>query len=133
MKRTMIHRLVKPPKVGRRAARPAAKPADSQESNPAVRTLADQKIDFTAEGAPPPGQVASAEHGTVPPALPNDTQAPSAVADATVGAVESKPMKQAFRDVARGLQDTDRGAEAGRTYQKLKSAVRPAARRKSGK
>lgn len=32
----------------------------------------------------------------------------------------SAPMQQAFEDLARGLQDTDRGAELGRTYKKLK-------------
>ena len=30
------------------------------------------------------------------------------------------PMRQAYRDVARGLADTDRGAEVGRTYARLK-------------
>ena len=32
----------------------------------------------------------------------------------------SAPMQQAFEDLARGLVDTDRGAEVGRTYKKLK-------------
>lgn len=36
------------------------------------------------------------------------------------GNVPSEPMQQAFQDVARGLQDTDRGSEADRTYKKLK-------------
>lgn len=36
------------------------------------------------------------------------------------GGIPSVPMQQAFRDLSRGLQDTDRGAEAGRTYNKLK-------------
>ena len=36
------------------------------------------------------------------------------------GAITSQPMQQAHRDVARGLQDTDRGPEADRTYRKLK-------------
>ncbi len=34
--------------------------------------------------------------------------------------IPSESVQQAYRDVKRGLQDTDRGAEAGRTYQKLK-------------
>lgn len=34
--------------------------------------------------------------------------------------IPSAPVQQAYRDVKRGLEDTDRGAEAGRTYQKLK-------------
>ena len=32
-------------------------------------------------------------------------------------------MEQAARDVKRGLVDTDRGAEAGRTYKKLKQTT----------
>ena len=38
----------------------------------------------------------------------------------TAKAKPSEPMQQAFRDLANGLQDTDRGAEVGRTYKKLK-------------
>jgi hypothetical protein len=36
------------------------------------------------------------------------------------GAVPSVPMQQAFVDINVGLKDTDRGAESGRTYRKLK-------------
>jgi len=36
------------------------------------------------------------------------------------GGIASVPMQQAHRDLARGLQDTDRGPEADRTYRKLK-------------
>lgn len=36
------------------------------------------------------------------------------------GGVPSGKMQQAHRDVARGVQDTDRGPEADRTYQKQK-------------
>ena len=32
----------------------------------------------------------------------------------------SAAMQQAFEDIARGLVDTDRGVEVGRTYKKLK-------------
>ena len=45
--------------------------------------------------------------------------------DESVGAtagVASGSVQQAYRDVARGLQDTDRGAEAGTTYRKLQAA-----------
>ena len=38
---------------------------------------------------------------------------------APVGA-PTAPMRQAYRDLARGLADTDRGAEVGRTYARLK-------------
>lgn len=35
-------------------------------------------------------------------------------------AAPAAPMRQAYRDVARGLADTDRGAEVDRTYARLK-------------
>ncbi|MES2424464.1 MAG: hypothetical protein V4562_08555 [Pseudomonadota bacterium] len=35
--------------------------------------------------------------------------------------IPSKPVQQAFRDVSRGLQDTDRGPEAARAYRKQQS------------
>ena len=38
----------------------------------------------------------------------------------TTGDVPSESVQQAYRDLKRGLVDTDRGVEAGRTYQKLK-------------
>lgn len=38
----------------------------------------------------------------------------------TTGTVASEPMEQAFRDIAHGMQDTDRAAEMGRAYKKLK-------------
>lgn len=137
MKRATLHRSNKQSKPGLRAAGAALVHLIPVTEALPVRTLAEQKTDFTAEGAPPPGQVASAEHGTVPPALPNtapmSTPPPLPASDPAAGTVESKPMKQAFRDVSRGLKDTDRGAEAGRTYQKLRTGVRPAARPRSGK
>lgn len=43
--------------------------------------------------------------------------------DEEVGAIGEEPaapLQQAHRDLTRGLQDTDRGAEADRTYRKLK-------------
>ena len=36
------------------------------------------------------------------------------------GGVPSRAVQQAYRDVKRGLVDTDRSAEAGRAYDKLK-------------
>ncbi len=36
------------------------------------------------------------------------------------GGARSEDMQQAHRDVARGLQDTDRGVPADHAYQKLK-------------
>lgn len=37
------------------------------------------------------------------------------------GGIASAPMKQAFKDLTHGIQDTDRSAEADRTYKKLKA------------
>ena len=36
------------------------------------------------------------------------------------GGVSRVPIQQAYRDLTRGMQDTDRGPEAGRLYRKLK-------------
>lgn len=64
----------------------------------------------------------------VAPASPRGVVTPSGVklpherdesAEST-GAVQSEAMQQAYRDLRRGLPDTDRGAEAGHTYRKLK-------------
>ena len=62
--------------------------------------------------------------GVVHPAVDNLTEAKLPhERDESVSAAApepSAPMQQAFEDLARGLQDTDRGAELGRTYKKLK-------------
>jgi hypothetical protein len=49
-------------------------------------------------------------------ALPHERDESAGMTDGN----PSEPIQQAYRDVERGLQDTDRGAEAGRTYEKLK-------------
>lgn len=57
--------------------------------------------------------------GTAKPApmeLPHERDVSTNMTDG----IPSPPVQQAYRDVKRGLQDTDRGAEVGRTYQKLK-------------
>lgn len=53
---------------------------------------------------------------TAPVELPHERDESATMTDG----IPSQPVQQAYRDVKRGLQDTDRGAEAGRTYQKLK-------------
>jgi hypothetical protein len=58
---------------------------------------------------------ASPDASPVPP-LPHDR-------DESVGAtggVPSERVRQGHRDLKRGLQDTSRGPEAGRAYEKLK-------------
>ena len=117
----------------------------SPVAKPKVKTIEQQNTDFTAEGSPPPGTA-----GTLIP-LKSPPQKKSGVAGNStpgrkratlglpkqlapklpqqrdeiidiVGKVPSEPMKQASRDLKRGLTDTDRGAEAGRTYKKLKQS-----------
>lgn len=94
---------------------------------PGAKSLDQQKTDFTSEDAPPPGTAGIASHPPaasavaplVPPALPHERDQ----SVETAGAIASVPMQQAQRDLARGLKDTDRGAEAGRTYRKLKGSA----------
>lgn len=50
------------------------------------------------------------------PALPHERDESSGM----TGGEPSESMQQAHRDLARGLQDTDRGPEMNRTYRKLK-------------
>lgn len=50
------------------------------------------------------------------PSLPHERDESS---DMT-GGEPSESMRQAHRDLARGLKDTDRGPEADRAYRKLK-------------
>ena len=109
------------------------------------KNLAQQNVDFTSEGAPPPAAglapatKTSAAAPAITPTHPK-RRSPGRHADSPVTAKALKPqlphdrdetasampavvseaMKQAQRDLARGLLDTDRGAEAGRTYRKLK-------------
>lgn len=50
------------------------------------------------------------------PALPHERDESTGM----TGGEPSESMQQAHRDLTRGLQDTDRGPEADRTYRKLK-------------
>ena len=57
------------------------------------------------------------DEGKSEPRLPHES-------DESVGMTDGKPsaeIQQAHRDLARGLQDTDRGPVADRAYQKLKT------------
>ena len=107
-----------------------------------VKTIEQQNTDFTAEGSPPPATAGmSIQLKAMPPdkssvsgnstrgrkrAPPVSKQAAPKLPHErdesinTVGTIPSEPMKQASRDIERGLKDTDRGAEVGRTYKKLK-------------
>ena len=112
---------------------------------PKVKTIEQQNTDFTAEGSPPPGTAGTSNPLKAPPqdksavsgnlmrsrkrailGLPTQI-APKLPHERNefieiIGKVSSEPMKQASRDLKRGLVDTDRGAEAGRTYKKLKQS-----------
>ena len=114
---------------------------------PKVKSLAQENTDFTSEGSPPPGIVGATIPATATPASPDEiarsgksrpglARVPLGVrkkAEAklpqerhepasTTGTIPSEPMHQAYRDIKHGLKDTDRGAEAGRTYKKLKQS-----------
>ena len=108
-----------------------------------VKTIEQQNADFTAEGSPPPGTAGTSIPLKAPPLdksgvsaktmrarkratlglpkqlVPTSPPLRDDVID-IVGKVPSEPMKQASRDLKRGLVDTDRGTEAGRTYKRLK-------------
>ncbi len=110
-----------------------------------VKTIEQQNADFTAEGSPPPGTAGtSIQLKATPPDKPGGSRNSTRVRRRptlglpkqsapklpherdesinTVGTVPSESMKQASRDIKRGLTDTDRGAEVGRTYKKLKQS-----------
>jgi hypothetical protein len=110
-----------------------------------VKTLKQQNTDFTAEGSPPPATASTVIKLKPTPPSPDKSNAmnraglgntrsrpgvPQASAPKlpherdesidTVGTIASEQMKRAERDIKHGLKDTDRGAEADRTYKKLK-------------
>ncbi|MEO8103911.1 MAG: hypothetical protein ABI790_15415 [Betaproteobacteria bacterium] len=112
-----------------------------------VKTIEQQNTDFTAEGSPPPSALKSKTQlkDTPASAVSSDVlgQSPRGNRRArhgllgklaaqlpherdesidTTGTVSSEPMKQAARDIKHGLVDTDRGADMGRTYKKLKQS-----------
>ncbi len=58
---------------------------------------------------------------TATPKLPHDRDE----ATNMTGGAPSDLIQQAHRDVTRGLQDTDRGAQADATYRKLKRSTSP--------
>ena len=118
-----------PPPISRKrnipAAPPPAMPSEAESKTKAnlgtsiASLVMPASVDLTATSyKPKPGRVPARDQARKKtlPKLPHER-------DESVSAtppVASKPMQQAYRDVARGLQDTDRAAEAGRTYKKLK-------------
>lgn len=56
---------------------------------------------------------------TPAPKLPHEQDESVGMTDG----IPSEPMRQAHRDLERGLQDTDRGPAAGIAYKKLKGSA----------
>jgi hypothetical protein len=104
-----------------------------------AKTIEQQNTDFTAEGSPPPGTTDTSVQLRLSPLdktthtrrrptlglpkrpVPKLPLERDESIDA-VGTVSSEPMKQASRDLKRGLIDTDRSTEVDRTYKKLKQS-----------
>ena len=95
-----------------RAKKAAAVPAVQS-----VNTGAKQARSSASTDAP--GGNAVSNKGTPNANLPNLPHEQDESVAATDGTPSAK-VQQAYRDVTRGQQDTDRGAEANRTYAKLK-------------
>ena len=96
------------------------RPSNRDESTPAP-TASEPSVDTTKRQAPGPktqgplkaGQSAAKEEK---PKLPHER-------DESVDMTHGEPdaqIEQAYRDVQRGLQDTDRGPPADKAYQKQK-------------
>ena len=91
---------------------------------PALKKVAPASIPVTPTAAVRRKSVPVPAAGVASPVVDNITEAKLPhERDESVSASAPEPsaqMQQAFEDLARGLQDTDRGAELGRTYKKLK-------------
>ncbi|HWH81136.1 MAG TPA: hypothetical protein VNU71_02755 [Burkholderiaceae bacterium] len=82
-------------------------PTRPKTTTPPAATDPQTRVDLTADAAAAPAES---------PALPHERdQQPGAT-----GGVTSKRVRQAARDVARGVEDTSRAPEADRAYRKLK-------------
>ena len=94
-----------------------SRPQDSVETVIKLNAAADQSAIAAKPTRARPGRPAKPAASL--PKLPHERDE----SINTTGTVASEPMEQAARDVKRGLVDTDRGAEAGRTYKKLKQTM----------
>jgi hypothetical protein len=73
---------------------------------------------------PPPGPAAEAGPASGAASSPTDLKLPherDEAVDPGGGQVDSEQVAQAYRDVRRGLTDTDRSAEVHKTYAKQKT------------
>ncbi|MDR6213603.1 hypothetical protein QE399_001292 [Paracidovorax wautersii] len=92
----------------------AGKDPETQTPPDAPATSVQRSVDTQNPRVPPSGDL-EGEDGSVPQ-LPHER-------DQSVGMTDGQPdenVEQAYRDVSRGLQDTDRGPPADRAYQKQK-------------
>jgi len=96
-------------------------PPTSTPDDPAAALTGQPSVDTTTRqtpataGQPTPGSAPPLE-STDKPKLPHER-------DESVDMTHGQPdaqVEQAYRDVQRGLQDTDRGPPAGAAYQKQK-------------
>lgn len=87
---------------------------ESKTPPDATATSVQRSVDTTRADLPPDGKK-QGEDGSVP-LMPHER-------DQSVGMTDDHPdenVQQAFRDVQRGLQDTDRGPAADQAYKKQK-------------
>jgi hypothetical protein len=73
-------------------------------ANPPLETTPAANVDLTSPGA------------STSPAMPNDRDEKAGM----TGGVSSKRVQQGAKDLKRGVQDTSRGLEADKAYQKQK-------------
>jgi len=78
--------------------------APSRRAEKGATGNAARGVDLTAPGHPSP------------PRMPHERDE----AVGATGGIPSERIRQGHRDLKRGLQDTSRGPEAGRAYEKLK-------------
>ncbi|WP_156382438.1 hypothetical protein [Acidovorax sp. Leaf160] len=96
------------------AQRPAPQDPESKTPPDATGTSVQRSVDTTRKEIPPNAST-QGEDGSAP-LMPHER-------DQSVGMTDGAPdenVQQAFRDVERGLQDTDRGKPAHDAYQKQK-------------
>jgi hypothetical protein len=89
----------------------------ASSDNPPTPPVPEPSVDTTKKEAPGPGKKPGPVKATLPK-LPHERD--ESVDDTP--AAPSEHGRQAYRDLARGLQDTDRGPPADQAYKKQKSA-----------
>ncbi|GAA6119052.1 hypothetical protein [Acidovorax sp. FG27] len=94
--------------------RPTDQDPESKTPPDATGTSVQRSVDTTRKDVPPDAST-QGEDGSAP-LMPHER-------DQSVGMTDGAPdenVQQAYRDVERGLQDTDRGKPAHEAYQKQK-------------